>query len=119
VATYNTPVINLVCRQGSTFFETFEVRNNAGVKDITGYFGRGHVRVMHSSGTIVASFVVTVSDPTIGLVTVELTPDQTRVIPAEFPMTLYRYDVEIYTTTPDRVFRIAEGQFAVTPEVTR
>lgn len=116
---FKTPVIDLVCQQGSTFFEDFEVTNAAGTKDITGYFARGKVRTNHASASVVETFVGTVTDPINGIVRIELTADQTRTIPAVYPKTLYRYDVEIFQGTPETVFRIAEGKFAVTPEITR
>jgi len=116
---YKTARINLVCQQGSTFSEDFEVTTIEGTKDITGYFARGKVRTSHASNNILASFSATVSDPSNGIVTIEMEPSVTAGIPASYPQTLYKYDVEVYKSNPTRVFRIVEGDFAVTPEVTR
>lgn len=108
---------NMVCPQGATFTKQLTYTIDDVPVNLTGYTARMQVRDTHSSTAIV----------------VELTTENTRIslggslgtimltIPASVTTDIaakeYVYDLELVSGT--NVYRIVEGKFLVTPEVTR
>ncbi len=104
--------------QGSNFSTTVEVvGNNGAPTDLTGYSARGEVRRSYTASLATTFTAAIDSDPTTGIVTISLGPDQTGSLKSG----RYLYDVEIYIdNSPETtVLRISEGQVHVTPRVTQ
>ncbi len=113
---------DLKVEQGSTFNQDF-VYNDIGPPkapiDLTGYTAAMQVRKSHDSADTI--FSKTDSDPEIalgganGVITLLFTDELTAVLPAPFKGV---YDLEL-TDGAGAVTRLIEGEFFVTPEVTR
>lgn len=107
-------VANLTADQGSDFISEITVEDyNGNVSNISNYTARGQVRRTYLSSTSV-DFNATVSNPTSGELTIELTSAQTSAMKAG----RYVYDVEI-VSSGGTVTRVVEGQFEIMPSVTR
>jgi len=107
-------VANLTADQGSDFISEITVEDyNGNVSNISNYTARGQVRRTYLSSTAV-DFNATVSNPTSGELTIELTSAQTSAMKAG----RYVYDVEI-VSSGGTVTRVVEGQFEIMPSVTR
>jgi hypothetical protein len=109
---------NLVCPQGSTFYQKIVYKIDDVVVDLTAYDAKMHVREKHSSADAIVYLSTFGYNPTIILGdegTVEIMIDATTT--AAFYPKEYVYDLEIIDGAT--VSRLVEGKFIVTPEVTR
>jgi hypothetical protein len=108
---------NIVMYQGASFDYTFTWKLNNSTVNLTGYTARMQVRRNHRSEDVVLSFTdqdgITLGGST-GTVTVEADPETTAAVDAAS----YVYDLELESPGGE-VYRILEGTFRVSPEVTR
>ena len=105
---------NLTVDQGSTFSVTVDITDADGnVLNLTGYTVAGQIRKNYDSSTFTA-FTGSVSNATLGKITIALTFTQTNTLVAG----RYVYDIEI-TSGSAAITRVLEGQLEVTPGVTR
>jgi hypothetical protein len=92
--------------------------------DLTGYSGRGQIRLTAQTGTALASFTVQVTDAEAGEVTVTL-PASALVGNAAITGTTHDdftnavYDIELYTAQDANVIRLLHGPCRISPEVTK
>lgn len=111
--------LNFVCPQGSTFSRTLTYKLDDDPVDLTGYNAKLQVREFHYSDHYILGVDSISSSANIytggsaGTINIYIDPDVTK----EFVPGNYVYDLEIYTTS--NVYRLIEGKFTVTPEVTR
>lgn len=109
---------NLVIEQGATFIKQITLSDAAtGVKrDLTGWTGRGMIRLAYEDDQPYAVFNV-ITDGTSGILSVNLTSVQT----AGFSFESALYDVELVQdgTNPEYVERILQGNVFLSKEVTR
>lgn len=104
---------NLYVDQGTSFLQTFTLRNPDGTPlDITNYTGRAQFRKEYTS-TEAFSFTVSLGGNT-GVVTLSLAPNTSSNVAAG----RYVYDLELESNT-GVVTRLLEGFITLTPEVTR
>ena len=108
--------LKLLCPQGSTFSRTLTYKVDSTPVDLTGYEARLQVREYHYSDNFVISLTDT-SGITLGgsAGTIDVLVDATtttELVPGD-----YVYDLELIAS--GTVTRLIEGQFVVTPEVTR
>jgi hypothetical protein len=108
--------LKLLCPQGSTFSRTLTYKVDSTPVDLTGYEARLQVREYHYSDDFVISLTDT-SGITLGgsAGTIDVLVDATtttELVPGD-----YVYDLELIAS--GTVTRLIEGQFVVTPEVTR
>lgn len=111
--------LDLVCPQGSTFSRTLTYKIDDTPVNLVGYNARLQVREYHSAPDYVIGIDSFSGSANIytggsaGTINININPITTAsIIPGK-----YVYDLEIYTTT--NVYRLVEGNFVVTPEVTR
>lgn len=108
--------LNLICPQGSTFSRTLTYKINDVPVNLTGYSAKMQVRPFHYSyDTIVAlssGSGITLGGSA-GTIDILIQPGTT----VEFPSGDYVYDLELFTSS--NVYRLVEGKFSVTPEVTK
>lgn len=108
---------NMVCPQGATFTKQMTYNIDDVPVNLTGYTARMQVRENHASATVIVELTTENTRITLGgaLGTILLT------IPASITEDLvpkeYVYDLELISGT--NVYRLVEGKFLVTPEVTR
>lgn len=111
--------LNFVCPQGSTFSRTLTYKLDDDPVNLTGYGARLQVREFHYSNDYMVSIDSSLTPQNIytggsaGTIDIYITPDVTKDLVAGN----YVYDLEIYTNS--NVYRLVEGKFTVTPEVTR
>lgn len=102
----------LVTYQGST----------GGAIDITGYQGRGQIRLKPSDAAPLASFVVTVTDSSGGVVDVTLPSTALSGVALKgasyVAKTTAVYDIELYDEN-GVVIRLLNGKCTISPEVTK
>lgn len=109
----------ITIKQGSTYYQEYEIKDGGSLIDTTGITASGKVRDTFG-GTILATFVCTI--PTLGKVVVELTPAITAALTAVYPSPADRaiifgvHDIEI-TDGTDTV-RIVQGQAVLSREAT-
>jgi hypothetical protein len=109
---------NLVCPQGSTFYQKIVYKIDDVVVNLTTYDAKMHVREKHSSTDSIVYLSSLGYNATIILGnqgTIEIFIDATTT--AAFYPKEYVYDLEIINGAT--VSRLIEGKFIVTPEVTR
>lgn len=108
---------NMICPQGSTFSKqlTYKIDNVA--VDLTGYAARMQVREKHTSKTPIISLTTENDGISLGGSegTINLIIDDSTT--SNFFPKNYVYDIELISSS--EVYRLLEGQFIVTPEVTR
>lgn len=105
---------NISIDQGSNFTSTIEIEDAAGDSfNLSSYDVRGQIRKTFTSANAV-DLDVTVSEPTKGEITMELSATDTASLKAG----RYVYDVEIYDNS-GYVLRVLEGQVLVNPRVTQ
>jgi hypothetical protein len=108
---------NILCPQGATFAKQLTYRIDGDPVDLTGYTARMQVRENHASKNIVVDINTQNSGITLGgeegTIDLFINDQDTELI---FPKK-YVYDLEIASSS--EVYRILEGNFIVTPEVTR
>jgi hypothetical protein len=89
--------------------------------DLTGYSGRGQVRLRPSDVSALASFEVTIEDPTSGTIRVKLAPDALNAFRPTgknySEKTIACYDIEIYNDID--VIRVVNGKAFISPGVTK
>ena len=109
--------VNFLCPQGSTFRKTITYKIEDVPVNLSGYSSRLQVREAHYSTTTIAS-LTSASGITLGgsagtidiLISDEITKN--------FPAGTWVYDLEV-ESTGGITDRLIEGNFVVTPEVTR
>lgn len=109
---------NFICPQGSTFSKQISYLINSQPVDLTGYIARMQVREKHSSPNPTLDLTMENGGISIGecqgSITLYVSAAQTEnLVPKK-----YVYDLEI-ESSEGMVYRIVEGDFLVTPEVTR
>jgi hypothetical protein len=117
-------VYNLTVEQGAT--KTLQViyqDTSAAPIDLTGYDGRGQIRLKPTDAAPIGNFLVTVSDATGGVVDIVL--PSTALVGVTFKgadysaKTTAAYDIELYTTGDADVIRLLNGKCLISPEVTK
>lgn len=107
---------NLFIDQGSDYALQLTVKEEGSIKNLSGYSARAQMRSTKTATAITATFNCTVTNPTGGVLKMQLSNTVTEGIAAG----LYYYDLELYTTGSDPiVYRLMEGQATVSQEVTR
>jgi hypothetical protein len=109
---------NFICPQGTTFSKQLSYLINSQPVDLTGYIGRMQVREKYSSPSPTLNLTMENGGISIGecqgAINVYVDAQQTEtLVPKK-----YVYDLEI-ESADGMVYRIIEGDFLVTPEVTR
>jgi len=112
---------NFTCEQGATFRRVVTWSDEDGTAiNLSGCTARMQVRNTHETTSPVLSLLSTGNNPAITIV--PNTGTITVVIPATTTSTLTEgpkvYDIEVVMTNQD-VVRLLQGQFIVSPEVTR
>ena len=115
--TYNFDV-----NQGATkrFQVTYKDSLNNPI-DLTGYQGRGAIKLRASDATPLAEFAVTITDPAAGLVSVELPATALSGVALRGQgydqKTAAYYDIELYSGS--EVIRLLNGIVNISPEITK
>jgi hypothetical protein len=117
-------VLNLKCEQGASFFRIITVSSGtpAVPMDLTGYTVRAEIRRSANDASSLQAFTCSLLDASQGKISLSLSADQTsalatRGIRYSEPTTL-AYDLKIQA--PDgTVIRLLNGDFQVSPQVTR
>jgi hypothetical protein len=109
---------NFICPQGSTFSKQISYLINSQPVDLTGYIARMQVREKYSSVNPTINLTMENGGISIGecqgAITLYVSASETEnLVPKK-----YVYDLEI-ESAEGMVYRIIEGDFLVTPEVTR
>jgi hypothetical protein len=111
--------LNLTCPQGSTFDRQLTWKINDDPVNLQGYNGRLQVREFHYSNNFIVSLDSFSESENIylggsaGTINIYINPETT----SQLQPGTYVYDLEMYTG--DNVYRLIEGKFVVTAEVTR
>jgi hypothetical protein len=108
---------NMICPQGSTFAKQLTYAIDGDPVDLTTYAARMQVREKHTSKIAVVSLTtenggIVLGDDE-GTINLYISDEATSIISAKN----YVYDLELVSS--GEVYRILEGKFIVTPEVTR
>jgi DNA/RNA endonuclease YhcR with UshA esterase domain len=108
---------NMICPQGATFAKQLTYAIDGDPVDLTTYTARMQVREKHTSKTIVVNLTtendgIVLGDET-GTIDLYISDEATSAITAKD----YVYDLELISS--GEVYRLLEGKFIVTPEVTR
>jgi molybdopterin-binding protein len=108
---------DMVCPQGSTFTKQLTYTIDDVPVNLTGYTARMQVREKHESKTFVVELTTENGRITLGgslgTIDLEIPASATTAIIAKD----YVYDLEVVAGS--NVYRLIEGKFIVTPEVTR
>ena len=108
-------IANLRVERGSTFTSDVTVKDSDGVVfDLTGYSATASLANYDSSFYDRTSFTCTITTPTTGVITLELTADQTNALESG----RYVYDLEILRASDSTITRVIEGIVTVSPSVT-
>ena len=109
-------IANLRVERGSTFSTDVTVKDSDGVVfDLTGYTASASMaKGFDDSFYGRTSFTCTIATPTSGVVTMDLTADQTSSLESG----RYVYDLEILRTSDSTITRVIEDIVTVTPSVT-
>lgn len=108
---------NMICPQGATFSKQLTYTIDDVAVNLTGYTAKMQVREKHSSTT--AKLTLTTENGRItlggalGTITLFIADESTAEVAAKE----YVYDLELMSG--GNVYRLIEGKFIVTPEVTR
>lgn len=112
-------LLDLNCYQGASFDYTLTWQTNGAPVNLTGYTARMQVRDGYDGATAVVSLTsgsgITLGG-TAGTIALALTPTVTAAIDAT-PSGQYVYDLELVNGSA--VTRLVQGNFIVSPEVTR
>jgi hypothetical protein len=111
--------VNFICPKGSSFQRTLTYKIDEEPVNLFGYNARLQVREFHYSDDFVigldsksaSAYIYTGGSA--GTININMSPEITSAVIAGD----YVYDLEIYTSV--NVYRLIEGKFTVTPEVTR
>lgn len=92
-------------------------------KDLTGFMGRGHIKLDKADCNVLAEFVVSVTNFIEGRFNVTLpasalTGKMLRSKRADGLVQAY-YDIELYTLNDSTVIRVIEGEVLISIEVTK
>ncbi len=108
---------NMICPQGATFAKQLTYAIDDVPVNLTGYTARMQVREKHTSKNFVTSLTTEnggiVLGGAAGTINIYIPDENTSTITAKD----YVYDIELIST--GEVYRLLEGKFIVTPEVTR
>lgn len=109
-------IANLRVERGSTFSSDVTVKDSDGtVFNLTGYSASASLaKGFDDSFYGRTSFTCTIATPTSGIITLELTADQTNALESG----RYVYDLEILRTSDSTITRVIEGIITVSPSVT-
>ncbi len=109
-------IANLRVERGSTFSSDVTVKDSDGtVFNLTGYNASASLaKGFDDSFYGRTSFTCTIATPTSGIITLELTADQTNALESG----RYVYDLEILRTSDSTITRVIEGIITVSPSVT-
>ena len=121
----NSGKLDLYIEQGALFQRTIQCIGEDGFTpvDLNGWTADGEMRKT-TSRTSAISLNVSINGPTLGIVQIYLTDEETAAIPCdvqnspERQPTIYTYDVEL-TDPSGQTFRVLEGIIEVSPEATR
>lgn len=109
---------NFICPQGSTFSKQLTWKIDNDLVNLESYTARMQVREKHSSRVAIVDINTENGGITLGgeegTISLYISDEQTENIIAKD----YVYDLEIVEPSGN-VYRIIEGKFLVTPEVTR
>lgn len=110
---------DIVCEQGATFQRTLVWQDETETPiDLTGYTARMHVRPSVKAADVVVQLTTEngriVLYPSLGKIELQLTAAVTETLPARACV----YDLELVAPS-GIVTRLLQGQFSITPEVTR
>lgn len=112
----NAGTYNIICEQGATFQRIITVVNaDATLPDYNSSTARMQVRPTVESATIIIE--LTTENTRITLLDNSITLDITATDTTDLPIGAYKYDLEIQTNA--EVVRLVQGNFTVSPEVTR
>lgn len=108
---------NMICPQGATFAKQLTYAIDGTAVDLTTYTARMQVREKYTSKTAAISLTTENGGITLGgtagTIDIYITDETTATISAKD----YVYDIELISS--GEVYRLLEGKFIVTPEVTR
>lgn len=107
---------NMVCSQGSTFSKSITYKINGEAVDLTDYTAHMQVREKYTSTNFIIDLNTENDGITVdenGVLTLDISASDTASIFAK----TYVYDLELINDT--NVQRILQGNFIVTPEVTK
>lgn len=117
-------VYNFEVEQGATKTQRFQYQDADGLAiDLTGYTGRGQVRQKANSVDDILSLDVDVVVGTDGYIDITVNAADTAALTLRgktyLEKTVYVYDAEVFTALDADVKRIANGEFRISPEVTK
>lgn len=108
---------NMVCPQGATFSKQLTYTIDSVPVDLTTYTARMQVREKYTSKTAIVNLTTEnggiVLGGTLGTIDLYIADEVTQLFIAKE----YVYDLELVSAT--EVYRLIQGKFIVTPEVTR
>lgn len=106
---------NISADQGASFYTTLEVENMKGDPlDLSNYQLYGQIRRTYKSD-VAENFIITVTDPTSGIIAIELTDEQTSGMKSG----RYVYDVYGVDGNLEKTIKLLEGIFELIPSVTK
>jgi hypothetical protein len=110
--------INFLCPQGATFQKTVTIKIDETPLNLTGYSSRLQVRENYYSASTIVNLLSSGSGLTIsgsaGVIDILIADEVTK----NFTAGTFVYDLEIESLN-GTVDRVLEGNFIITPEVTR
>lgn len=108
---------NIVCPQGTTLLKQFTYTIDSVPVDLTTYTARMQVRERYTSKSAIVNLNTENGGIVVGgengTIEIYLSDEITSLMPAKD----YVYDLELVSSS--NVYRLIEGKFIVTPEVTR
>ena len=108
-------IVNFNIEQGTTFTSDVTVTDNAGdTFDLTGYSSFGVSKGVSSFYTR-TQFTTSITTPSTGIITLDLTADQTVALEEG----RYLFDVEIIRASDSTVTRVIEGIITIRPRASR
>ena len=108
---------NMVCPQGSTFTKQLTYTIDDVPVNLTGYTARMQVREKHTSASVITSITTENGGISINSVNGKINLYLSSTATAAIVAKEYVYDLELVSS--NNVYRLIEGKFIVTPEVTR
>ena len=118
-------VYNLDVEQGASkaFSITYKDSLDAPI-DLTGYSGRGYIKLKANDSVPLAEFEISIPSPVTGVVEIVLKADalsgNANVKGSKYSeKTIAVYDIELYTANDEEVIRLLNGTCSISPEVTR
>ena len=107
---------NISAKQGATYSQTFTVENDGTPWNLSSYSARMQVRRSFSDSgkllDLVSPTNITLSS--VGVITITVS----ALSMADVPSGRWLYDLEVQSSGGE-VYRVLEGRFVVSPEVTR